>query len=118
MLKAKDVAITLGRGGPSAREVLDSPKFKVGQEVRTINYSPNKNIIGGHTRLPIYARGKKGKVILHHKGHVLPDASAHDLGDSPEHLYTVEFLSTELWGDKDGNQKDSICIDLWESYLI
>ena len=28
------------------------------------------------------------------------------------------FLSTELWGDKDGNQKDSICIDLWESYLI
>ena len=69
-------------------------------------------------RLPIYARGKKGKVILHHKGHVLPDASAHDLGDSPEHLYTVEFSSTELWGDKDGNQKDSICIDLWESYLI
>ena len=63
-------------------------------------------------------RGKKGKVILHHKGHVLPDASAHDLGDSPEHLYTVEFLSTELWGNKDGNQKDSICIDLWESYLI
>ena len=118
VLKAKDVAITLGRGGPSAREVLHSPKFKVGQEVRTINYSPNKNMIGGHTRLPIYARGKKGKVILHHKGHVLPDASAHDLGDSPEHLYTVEFLSTELWGDKDGNQKDSICIDLWESYLI
>ena len=99
------------------QEVLHSPKFKVGQEVRTINYSPNKNIIGGHTRLPIYARGKKGKVILHHKGHVLPDASAHDLGDSPEHLYTVEFLSTELWGDKDGNQKDFICIDLWESYL-
>ena len=48
----------------------------------------------------------------------MPDASAHDLGDLPEHLYTVEFLSTELWGDKDGNQKDTICIDLWESYLI
>ena len=109
MLKAKDVAITLGRGGPSAREVIHSPKFKVGQEVRTINYSPNKNIIGG-IQVAYLCQRKKGKVILHHKGHVLPDASAHDLGDSPEHLYTVEFLSTELWGDKDGNQKDSFVL--------
>ena len=55
--------------------------------------------------------------MLHHDSHVLPDKSAHDLGDGQEHLYTVEFTSNELWGITNGNKNDIICIDLWESYL-
>ena len=117
ILKPEDVSITLGRGGPSKRKNLEKPKYKIGDQVKTLNFSPNIYKIGGHTRLPIYARGKQGKVILHHQSHVLPDKSAHDLGDGQEHLYTVEFLSNELWGNTNGNENDIICIDLWESYL-
>ena len=84
------------------QEGVHSPKFKVGQ-VRIINYSPNKNIIGGYTRLPIYARGKENYSSSQRS--CFARCQSHDLGDSPEHLYTAEFLSTELWGNKDGNQK-------------
>ena len=117
VLKPKDVSVTLGRGGPSKREDLKEPKYKIGDLVKTLNFSPNIYKIGGHTRLPIYARGKQGKIILQHDSHVLPDKSAHDLGDGQEHLYTVEFTSNELWGITNGNKNDIICIDLWESYL-
>ncbi len=117
ILKLNDVSVTLGRGGPSKRENVKEPKFIVGDIVKTLNFSPNIFKIGGHTRLPMYARGKKGKIILHHDSHVLPDKSAHDLGDGQEHLYTVEFTSNELWGAINGDKNDIICIDLWESYL-
>ena len=118
ILKPQDVSVTLGRGGPSKRENLNKPKFKIGDKVKTLNVSPNIFKVGGHTRLPIYARAKQGKIILHHQSHVLPDRSAHDLLDGQEHLYTVEFTSNELWGATNGNKNDLICIDLWESYLI
>tara|TARA_B100000401_G_scaffold413539_1_gene333783 strand:- start:141 stop:854 length:714 start_codon:yes stop_codon:yes gene_type:complete len=118
ILRPQDVSLTLGRGGPSKRKNLNNPKFKIGDKVKTLNYSPNIFKIGGHTRLPMYARGKLGKILLHHQSHVLPDKSAHELGDGQEHLYTVEFKSNELWGKTNGNANDLICIDLWESYLI
>ena len=117
MLKPEDVSITLGRGGPSKRADLKKPRYKIGDIVKTLNFSPNIYKTGGHTRLPMYARGKQGKIILHHQSHVLPDKSAHNLGDGQEHLYTVEFLSYELWGNTNGNENDIVCIDLWESYL-
>ena len=70
----------------------------------------------GHTRLPRYARGKAGSIVSHHGAHVLPDASAHGKGDMPQHLYTVRFAARELWGEC-ANPRDSVHLDLWESYL-
>jgi nitrile hydratase len=95
----------------SARDVTAAPRFALGQQVRARNAQPT-----GHTRLPRYARGKIGHVARLHGGHVLPDASAHGGGDSPQHLYTVAFAARELWGEA-ASARDTVRLDLWESYL-
>jgi len=96
---------------PSHRELDVAPRFAIGQRVRARNTQPT-----GHTRLPRYARGKIGTILRHHGGHVLPDASAHGKGDAPEYLYSVSFAARELWGAA-ANARDSVHLDLWESYL-
>ena len=115
---AKDVAKTLGWGGPSLRETNINPQFKVGDEVRTLSYSPNEDVNGGHTRLPSYVMGRIGKIISYHGTHVLPDKNAHGNGENPMPLYTVEFKGGELWGAMAEDREDSIYLDLWEPYLI
>ena len=86
-------------------------RFAVGQQVRARNMNPV-----GHTRLPRYARGKRGIVVRHHGNFVFPDTNAHFQGEQPQHLYSVRFAARELWGD-DASPRDSVDIDLWESYL-
>jgi nitrile hydratase beta subunit len=86
-------------------------RFEVGQQVRTRNMNPV-----GHTRLPRYARGKKGAVVRCHGIFVFPDTNAHFLGEQPQHLYSVRFAAQELWGE-DASPRDSVSIDLWDSYL-
>lgn len=95
----------------SDRPLAEAPHFAAGHRVRARNAQPD-----GHTRLPRYARGKIGTIVSHHGGHVLPDASAHCKGDAPQHLYTVRFTARELWGEA-ANPRDTIHLDLWESYL-
>ena len=95
----------------SGRDLDDTPRFAIGQRVRARSMQPI-----GHTRLPRYARGKTGGVVSHHGAHVLPDASAHGKGDMAQHLYTVRFAARELWGER-ANPRDSVHLDLWESYL-
>ena len=115
---AKDVEKTLGWGGPSIRETEINPQFKVGDTVKTMSYSPNQDINGGHTRLPSYVMGRIGKIFSYHGTHVLPDKNAHGNGESPMPLYTVEFKGKELWGIMAEDSDDSIYLDLWEPYLI
>ena len=110
-LGAGDVAGMLAKGGPADRPLHDAPKFKVGDRVRAATGNP-----AGHTRLPRYARGRAGEIILHHGGHVLPDSNAHFRGENPQHLYTVSFSARELWGPK-ASDRDTVTLDLWESYL-
>lgn len=95
----------------SGRKLAEAPRFAIGQRVRARNAQPL-----GHTRLPRYARGKFGAVTRQHGGHVLPDASAHGKGESPQHLYTIAFTARELWG-AEANARDTVRLDLWESYL-
>ena len=105
------VAAVLAKGGPSARQIAAEPRFSVGQQVRSSTASPR-----GHTRLPIYARGRVGQVVMRHGAHVLPDSNAHGLGEAPQHLYAVRFAARELWGPQ-ASPRDSVTLDLWESYL-
>ncbi len=51
-----------------------------------------------HTRLPGYARGKRGVIERVHGAHVFADTHAQDLGERPQWLYTVMFDERELWG--------------------
>lgn len=111
ILKADEVAVTLGRGGPVVREPTAPARFAEGQAVRARNLNPL-----GHTRLPRYARGRAGTIARVHGCHVFPDTNAHGLGEQPHWLYGVEFTARELWGPQ-ARDGDLIHVDLWEPYL-
>jgi len=97
--------------GSVTREVARAPRFAVGDEVRTWNRHPR-----GHTRLPGYARGRRGVIAEVHPACVYPDTNADGRGDSPEYLYTVSFESRVLWGDE-AEAGTTVYIDLFEPYL-
>ncbi len=103
-------------GGPANRDSDFAPHFRVGQNVRAIRPASNRLVAGGHTRLPRYAAGARGRILLYHGAHVLPDSSAHRLGDAPEPLYSVVFPAAELWAAPE-NPADEVTLDLWQSYL-
>jgi nitrile hydratase len=111
VLKPDGVGSLLATGGPSSREATTPARFAVGAAVVTRNINPV-----GHTRLPRYARAKRGVVERIVGVHVLPDTNAHDLGESPQWLYTVRFTAVELWGE-DADAGVTSSIDAWESYL-
>ena len=93
------------------REAGARPRFAPGDPVITRNIHPR-----GHTRLPRYARGKRGAIHRLHGFHVFPDAHAHGLGEQAQPLYSVRFDAHELWGP-DAEPRQSVYIDLWERYL-
>ena len=110
-LTADRVAATLSRGGSTLRPIAAAPRFAQGSVVRARNLNPI-----GHTRLPRYVRGKRGAITCLHGFHVFPDASAHGLGEQPQHLYQVRFEAGELWG-RAAEERSAVYLDLWEDYL-
>ena len=110
------ISALIAQGGPSTRESDVAQRFRIGQNVRAIRPAGNRLVTGGHTRLPQYAAGARGQILLTHGAHVLPDSSAHRLGDAPEPLYTVVFSASELWTAPE-HPKDEVTLDLWQSYL-
>ena len=111
VLTVDRVATTLGKGGPTSRDMPVQPLFQVGQRVRARNLNPT-----GHTRLPRYVRGKLGMVDRDHGVYVFPDTNAQFLGEKPQHVYSVRFAARELWGDE-ASPRDSVYVDLWDEYL-
>ena len=104
-------AFIFNRGIRSAVEPGIKPRFKVLQRVRALNINPT-----GHTRLPRYARGKQGVIVLDHGVYVFPDTAAHGLGEKRQHVYAVRFTARELWGET-ASARDSVHLDLFEDYL-
>ena len=99
------------RGGPgSLRQIDDPPAFSAGDRVRAKDMRKD-----GHTRLPAYVRGRCGTVHALRPSALLPDTNAHFAGENAQHVYTVEFDSSELWGP--GAEAAKLRIDLFESYL-
>ncbi len=102
---------TMAAGGPGNLRTLEAPPaFAVGDVVRTRDLDP-----AGHTRLPRYVRRRTGRVTAIRPAQVFPDSAAHFLGEDPQHVYSVEFSSAELWGS--GAEPFSLTIDLFEPYL-
>jgi nitrile hydratase beta subunit len=94
------------------RDTGATPRFAAGAAVRTREVHPH-----GHTRLPRYARGKRGVIHRCHGIHVFPDTHAHGQGEQPQPLYSVRFDARELWGES-AEPNQAVHIDVWESYLI
>lgn len=123
-LLATRVEAVLRGGGPSKRNTDDAPAFALGQRVTTREMAENTTVNGGHTRLPSYAAGRTGTIIMQHGAHVFPDSNAHFNGEAAEQLYTVSFRATDLWqhpeagsNPKSTSPQDEVCLDLWQSYL-
>ncbi len=116
LFTADKVAPALARGTPYTRDSNVPPAFAPGDRVRTRLPARNAFVPGGHTRLPTYAAGHAGTVLLAHGAHVLPDANAHGLGECPEPLYAVVFAAADLWGAAE-HEGDEVTLDLWQSYL-
>ena len=80
VLKAESVPAVLAKGSPSERPPEHPARFAVGDRVMTRVMHP-----AGHTRLPRYARGKRGLVERVHGVHVFPDSAAAGQGERPQH---------------------------------
>lgn len=115
-LKRDKVAEVLARGGPVDRSSDVTPIFAAGDAVMTRHLAENTQVSGGHTRLPGYAAGARGRVLRLHGHHVFPDSNAHALGEAPEPLYAVAFPSSVLWAHPE-HPDDEVVLDLWQSYL-
>ncbi|MFN8555885.1 MAG: nitrile hydratase subunit beta [Dehalococcoidia bacterium] len=99
------------RRGSTQREPAGTPRFAAGDLIVTRTISPV-----GHTRLPRYARGKRGTIERVYGTFVFPDTNAHGKGEQPQPVYSVRFDGAELWG-ADAEPNQVVLLDLWESYL-
>ncbi len=87
------------------------PRFTPGVRVLARNDHPI-----GHTRLPRYARGKRGVVDRDHGVFIFPDTHAMTRDKKPQHCYSVRFAARELWGSS-APTRDSVYLDLWDDHL-
>ena len=96
------------------RESASPPKFNVGDRVQV---RPEASTT--HTRRAGYVRGRTGEVALWHGSWVFPDTNAIGQGEGAEHVYTVKFAATELWGELPPGETSNtyVYIDVWEPYL-
>lgn len=106
------VNTAMAQGFPASRESEKDPAFAVGDRVHVATDSPT-----GHTRRARYIRGRTGQIVAAHGTYIYPDTAGNGLGEAPEHVYTVRFAATELWGAPAGDANGSVCIDVWEPYL-
>lgn len=97
-----------GAGNLRSRDI--PPVFAVGDRVRVADLHRT-----GHTRLPRYVGRRTGTVTALRPCQVFPDTAAHFTGEDPQHCYTVEFDSRDLWGP--GAESFRLSIDLYEPYL-
>ena len=87
------------------------PRFKPGERIVARNIHP-----AGHTRLPRYARGRRGVIDRDYGVFVFPDTSAMSRDPKPQHLYSVQFAARELWGPG-ASARDSVYVNLWDDHL-
>jgi nitrile hydratase beta subunit len=85
----------LNRGIGSSQDPTVPALFTVRQPVRARDMNPT-----GHTRLPRYVRGKTGVIVRDHGVYLFPDTNAHFQGEKRQHVYSVRFAATELWGGR------------------
>jgi nitrile hydratase subunit beta len=111
VFRAADVDSLFESDVPAQQPGTAPALFAVGDGVRT-----RAGEVNHHTRLPRYARGKRGHIERVHGAHVFPDTHALGLGAQPEWLYTVVFTGRELWGDS-ATEHLTVSIEAWEPYL-
>ncbi len=108
-MPALQAELVIFNGMASARRDGTNVRYGTGDRVRTLAHG-----IGGHTRLPRYARGKAGTILAVRGAFPVADAVAAGRPEV-EMLYTVEFGARDLWADAEPG--DSVTLDLWDRHL-
>ncbi len=111
-LAADAMAEVLAEGTPYDRPPASPARFAVGDEVRAVNINPE-----GHTRLPRYVRGKRGRVEKVHGVFVFPDANAARARPEPAMALSRPVLGRANSGAATASRRPDVSIDAWESYL-
>lgn len=95
---------------PLEQQASSLPLFAAGDAVAVRNIHPV-----GHTRLPRYARGKRGVISRLYGAQGFQDEPT--IADSnPQHVYSVMFEASELWGaNAEPNQR--LYLDMWECWI-
>ena len=94
-----------------ARKAPSEPVFQPGDSVRVLSERP-----WGHTRIPGYLCGRRGKVQRAHGAMVFPDVHAGGRKEDPRQLYTVRFEGEDVWG-RGAEPGVVLLVDLFEPYL-
>jgi nitrile hydratase len=95
----------------NSRPALQRPRFAIGDRVRV-----RGERAPGHTRQPGYVTGKPGVITARLGATLFPDAHAVGRRTRPQHIYTVAFEATELWGER-AEPETEVYVDLYEPYL-
>jgi nitrile hydratase len=111
VLRANQVENFLANRIRARVDVEAAPRFQAGQSVVTRNIHPS-----GHTRLPRYARGRRGVIDRDYGVFIFPDTNAMTRDKKPQHLYGVRFPARELWGPA-ASARDSVYVNLWDDHL-
>lgn len=99
------------KGSSTRLDVEVKPNFSTGDRVLVKNVHPL-----GHTRLPLYVRGRQGTIVRDYGVFVFPDSNSSGDGQNPQHLYNVEFNHEDLFGS--GSMECiRVALDLWDDYL-
>ena len=95
---------------PLKQQAASPPRFAVGDAIAVRNIHPE-----GHTRLPRYVRGKRGVIARIYGAQGFQDELT-VADNSPQHVYSVVFEASELWG---GNAEPNqlLYIDMWECWM-
>ena len=100
-------------GAPARRDSEKVAAFAVGDTVTVVADSPK-----GHTRKARYVRGRTGTIVRAHGTFIYPDSAGNGGGDDPEHVYTVRFDNSELWGAEYAEPHGVVHFDVWEPYIV
>ena len=92
------------------RDIENAPEYQPGDTITTHNLNPLS-----HTRLPRYARGKKGVIVANYGACVFPDALVAEQQEKPQYVYLVKFSAAELWGENSENF--SVHLSVWSDYI-
>lgn len=93
------------------RAITDTPKYQPGDTVLTANLNPES-----HTRLPRYARAKKGVIVDNYGACVFPDSLVASKEEDPQYVYLVKFSAKELWGENAGNF--TVHLSMFDDYIV
>jgi nitrile hydratase beta subunit len=93
-------------------EAATPPRFAPGDPVRAANLHVRE-----HLRLPGYAKNHAGHVHAYRGAFPHPGPLASCLEPRVEHLYTVGFKASELWGESAERPGDDVYVELFEDYI-